>query len=295
MNQPELLPNHEIVIYRDERDEHPTRFDPEHQTVWKTGGEIADLLDLDRSVISRHVTNYRADHGEEGIAKFATPTAGGVQMVEYYSLDVILFIGYRAQANERVIAFRKWVSEIVRGRIQAEAKRQISADIQRKAQGKTAYQLKGKPADWALMRVEQKDSHRILSDALHETHENHKPDFGAVFGAQYKALFDKSKRAIVMELNLTDKESDNLRDHLGKWALEALKLASSAAADKMRILNRDLTTDEQETIVIHFAKLFAPTLRAAAEAIGVNFLSGDLLDTDGNRIEKPKQVALIRG
>ena len=74
------------------------------ETVWLNLEQMAELFNRDKSVISRHIKNAISEElkDEQVIAKFATTTKHGAikgktqtHMVDYYSLDMIISIGYK--------------------------------------------------------------------------------------------------------------------------------------------------------------------------------------------------------
>ena len=91
------------------------RFDEE--TVWLTLDQMAELFERDKSTISRHIKNV-FDEGEleqwATVAKFATVQIEGTRQVErqieYYSLDVIISVGYRVKSL-RGTQFRQWATK----------------------------------------------------------------------------------------------------------------------------------------------------------------------------------------
>jgi hypothetical protein len=91
------------------------RFDGE--TAWLSLGQMAELFQRDKSVISRHVTNVF----EEGelrrtavVAESATTaTDGKTYQVDYYNLDVIISVGYRVKSH-RGTQFRIWATQRLR-------------------------------------------------------------------------------------------------------------------------------------------------------------------------------------
>jgi len=106
--------NYPLIVYQPEGSvlEIKLSADPERRTIWATQKQIAEALDLSISVVSRHITKFKEQRGNEaykGIAKFAIPTNGGVQSVEHYDMTVVTYVGFRAQVTERVIAFQDWV------------------------------------------------------------------------------------------------------------------------------------------------------------------------------------------
>lgn len=151
----------------------------------------------------------------------------------------------------------------------------------KRAQDVTAYQLRGFAADRAERRVDTKESHAMLTSTLKGTHEEHKPDYGDVFKAQNAAIFNLAKKQIVDYLGLLPKQADNLRDHLGKYALQAIDIANRRAAKQMALLRRELNSDEQIAIVRDSARQVAAPLRELALLDDVDFVSGAELDEQG--------------
>ena len=90
--------------------------------MWLNLEQMAELFKRDKSVISRHIKNALAEElkDEQVVAKFATTTKHGAvegkmqtHMVEYYSLDMIISIGYRVKSTQG-IAFRKWATNVLK-------------------------------------------------------------------------------------------------------------------------------------------------------------------------------------
>jgi len=91
------------------------RFDGE--TAWLSLGQMAELFQRDKSVISRHIKNVFGE-GElqrpAVVAEFATTAADGkTYQVEYFSLDVIISVGYRVKSH-RGTQFRIWATQRLR-------------------------------------------------------------------------------------------------------------------------------------------------------------------------------------
>lgn len=82
-------------------------------TVWLSLNQLADLFGRDKSVISRHIKAV-LEEGElvvdSVVARYATTAADGkTYQVDYYSLDMILAVGYRVR-SERGVEFRRWAT-----------------------------------------------------------------------------------------------------------------------------------------------------------------------------------------
>jgi hypothetical protein len=91
------------------------RFDGE--TAWLSLGQIAELFQRDKSVISRHIKNV-FDEGEldrtSVVAESATTAFDGkTYQVEYFNLDVIISVGYRVKSH-RGTQFRIWATQRLR-------------------------------------------------------------------------------------------------------------------------------------------------------------------------------------
>ena len=89
-------------------------------TVWLSLEQMAELFQRDKSTISRHIKNI-FEEGEltqaATVAKFATVQTEGTRTVErnidYYSLDVIISVGYRVKSH-RGTQFRIWTMGILK-------------------------------------------------------------------------------------------------------------------------------------------------------------------------------------
>jgi hypothetical protein len=90
------------------------------KTVWLTQKLIAVLFDVDRSVITKHLTNiYTEGELEKGAtcAIFAQVQTEGNRTVsrqtDFYNLDAIISVGYRVN-SQRATQFRQWATSVLR-------------------------------------------------------------------------------------------------------------------------------------------------------------------------------------
>jgi hypothetical protein len=86
-------------------------------TLWLTQNQMAELFQVDKSGISRHLRSIY-DTGELSpesvVAKFATTAADGkTYQVEHYNLDAIISVGYRVNSL-RGTQFRIWATQRLR-------------------------------------------------------------------------------------------------------------------------------------------------------------------------------------
>ncbi|MFC1608666.1 RhuM family protein, partial [Patescibacteria group bacterium] len=110
----------EIVIYQAKSGKIEFKGDFKKETIWGTQQQIADLFGRDKSVISRHIKNI-FNSGEldkdSTVAKIATVQSEGerevVRELEYYSLDMIISVGYRVD-SQQATRFRVWSTQVLR-------------------------------------------------------------------------------------------------------------------------------------------------------------------------------------
>ena len=108
-----IIPHAEFLLYQaeDGRARVEVRFVGE--TAWLSLGQIAALFQRHKSVISRHIKNVFAEgelRREAVVARFATTGPDGkTYQVEYFSLDVIISVGYRVRST-RGTQFRQWAT-----------------------------------------------------------------------------------------------------------------------------------------------------------------------------------------
>lgn len=87
------------------------------ETIWLTQKLIARLFEVDRSVITKHLSNI-FEEGEldkkSVCAKFAhTASDGKTYKVNFYNLDAIIAVGYRVNSH-RATKFRIWATKILK-------------------------------------------------------------------------------------------------------------------------------------------------------------------------------------
>lgn len=114
MNDIELQGNKgEIVMYQpDETIRLEVRVD--NDTVWLTQPQISALFLRDRTVINRHINNVFKE-GEcdkkSNVQKMHIPNSD--KPIMYYSLDVIISVGYRVKSLNGT-KFRRWANEVLK-------------------------------------------------------------------------------------------------------------------------------------------------------------------------------------
>jgi len=91
----------------------------EAENVWLNRQQMALLFDRDIKTIGKHIKNALAEELRDfsTVANFATVQIEGGRIVtrniEYYSLDMILSVGYRVK-SQRGIEFRQWANKVLK-------------------------------------------------------------------------------------------------------------------------------------------------------------------------------------
>ena len=114
------------------------------ETIWLSQKGMAELFEVDRSVISRHLKNIFAERelvAEVVCANFAHTTLHGAmdgrtqtQNVTFYNLDAIISVGYRVNSR-RATQFRIWAT----GVLKEYMRKGFALDDERLKQGKTLF------------------------------------------------------------------------------------------------------------------------------------------------------------
>jgi len=92
----------------------------EGENVWLSLNQMSELFERDKSVISRHIKKIFSEEEldkNQTVALFATVQKEGLKKVlrniEYYSLDMVLSVGYRVN-SKRGSEFRRWSNSILK-------------------------------------------------------------------------------------------------------------------------------------------------------------------------------------
>ena len=107
----------EIIIYRAEDNTVQLDVRMENETVWLTQKQIAELFDVKRPAITKHLRNIfnegELDPNSVSSILEHTATDGKVYSTQFYNLDAILSVGYRVN-SKRAVAFRQWASRVLK-------------------------------------------------------------------------------------------------------------------------------------------------------------------------------------
>lgn len=107
----------QIIIYQAKDGQTKLDVRLEDETVWLTLNQMADLFQIDKSGISRHLKNI-FESGElkrdSVVAIFATTAADSkTYQVEYFNLDAIISVGYRVNSICGT-QFRIWATQRIK-------------------------------------------------------------------------------------------------------------------------------------------------------------------------------------
>ena len=104
----------EIIIYRAEDNTVQLDVRMEQETVWLTTSQMAMLFGKEESNIRRHIINIFRDEEVPRENNVHFLHVNGIKKpVPFYSLDMILSVGYRVNSKS-AIAFRQWSSRVLK-------------------------------------------------------------------------------------------------------------------------------------------------------------------------------------
>ena len=112
------------------------------ETIWCTQKAMAQLFGVDKSGISRHISNIFKEgelQQDTTVAKIATVVNRGIrgeveELVDFYNLDMIIAVGYRV-SSPKATRFRQWSTKILNEYI----KKGFVMDDERLKQGKAIF------------------------------------------------------------------------------------------------------------------------------------------------------------
>ena len=106
--------NDKIVIYQTADGQTTIEVKLENETVWLSANQMANLFDRDEKTIRKHINNVFSEGELEKENNTHFLRVDGVkQPVAFYSLDVIISIGYRVK-SQRGTQFRIWANRILK-------------------------------------------------------------------------------------------------------------------------------------------------------------------------------------
>lgn len=108
------MKENELVIFETEDSVIKLTVPIEDETVWLTQAQMTELFERDVSTISRHITNiFSTNEVDKKSNLHFLQIANSDKPVAYYSLDVIISVGYRVK-SQRGIEFRQWANRVLK-------------------------------------------------------------------------------------------------------------------------------------------------------------------------------------
>ncbi len=84
------------------------------ETVWLTANQMALLFDRDEKTIRKHINNVFSEEEVDKNNNTQKMRVDGVkQLVPFYTLDVIISVGYRVK-SKRGVEFRRWANSVLK-------------------------------------------------------------------------------------------------------------------------------------------------------------------------------------
>ena len=106
--------NNEIILFETHDQEVTLSVSLENETVWLSSNQMALLFDRDEKTVRKHVNNVFKENELDKENNTQKMRVDGVkQKVPFYSLDVIISVGYRVK-SQRGTEFRQWANKVLK-------------------------------------------------------------------------------------------------------------------------------------------------------------------------------------
>ncbi|WP_234369120.1 virulence protein RhuM/Fic/DOC family protein [Brumimicrobium mesophilum] len=162
------IKNNELITFKPESGfaEFQVILDGDHDTVWATELQIAEIFGRDRTVINRHIKNSFKEGELDEVstsAKIALVRIEGGREIErevlHYNLDVIISVGYRVK-SPLATEFRKWATR--------KLKEYLIKGYSINSELLTSNESKIKELEWSLKELHHKaiQEQKILTEGF---------------------------------------------------------------------------------------------------------------------------------
>ena len=106
--------NNAIEIYRSQDGSVQLNVKLENETVWLTANQMSSLFGRDEKTIREHINNvFKEDELNKDNNTHFLRVDGVKQPVAFYSLDVIISVGYRVKSSQGT-RFRQWANSVLK-------------------------------------------------------------------------------------------------------------------------------------------------------------------------------------
>ena len=104
----------EIVLFETKDKEVTLSVSIDNEMVWLSANQMSVLFDRDEKTIRKHINNVFADNELDKNNNTQKMRVDGVkQKVPFYTLDVIISVGYRVK-SQRGVEFRQWANRVLK-------------------------------------------------------------------------------------------------------------------------------------------------------------------------------------
>lgn len=104
----------EIVLFETQDKAVSLQVSVDNETVWLSANQMALLFDRDEKTIRKHINNVFIEEEVEQENNTQKMRVVGVkQRVPFYTLDVIISVGYRVK-SKRGVEFRRWANSVLK-------------------------------------------------------------------------------------------------------------------------------------------------------------------------------------
>ena len=108
------MEENKIIIYQTEDGQTQIDVRLENETVWLSANQMAALFGRDEKTVRKHINNVFSDQEvPKDINTHFLRVIGVKQPVAYYTLDVIISVGYRVK-SQRGVQFRQWANRVLK-------------------------------------------------------------------------------------------------------------------------------------------------------------------------------------
>lgn len=108
------MKENEIVIFETADKSITLPVSVKSDTVWLSANQMAELFERDEKTIRKHINNVFAEEEVERENNTQKMRVDGVkQHVPFYTLDVIISVGYRVK-SKRGVEFRRWANSVLK-------------------------------------------------------------------------------------------------------------------------------------------------------------------------------------
>ena len=246
----------------------------EGESVWTTQKSMAEIFDIDKSGISKHIKNIftTAELDKDSVvAKIATTgNDGKTYQVDYYNLDVIISVGYRVNSY-KATQFRIWATSILKEYLI----KGFAMDDERLKQGKNLF---------------DKDYFDELLDRIREIRASERRFYQKVTDLYQQCSYDYDKNSPTTKNFFANAQNKLEYAVVGMTAAEILQ----ARAD-YNLPNMGLTTwSNQQTggKILKKDITIAKNYLAKNEIDDLNLLVGMFLDYSENLAKKGKKMSM---